>query len=48
LEFQASAKLQALRILQKKPEDLARLSPEEAYKTKVRLDALIEIAENGI
>jgi uncharacterized protein len=48
LEMQASAKLQALRLLHKKTEDLVRLPPEEIYKTKLSLDALLEIAENGV
>ena len=48
LEVQASAKLQALRLLQQKPEDIAKLPSEEAYKLKVKLDTLLEIAENGV
>lgn len=48
LEVQASAKLQSLRLLQKSPEELTQLSPDDAYQMKLRLDALLEMAETGI
>jgi radical SAM protein with 4Fe4S-binding SPASM domain len=48
LETQASAKLQAMRLLQQKPENLAKLPPQEAQRIRIRIDALLDIAENGI
>lgn len=48
LELQASAKLQALRLLQQRPDDFANLSPEETYMTKLRIDQLLNIAEHGV
>lgn len=48
LEVRASAKLQALRLLQQTPEDIANLSPDAAYRAKLRLDGILELAANGI
>jgi radical SAM protein with 4Fe4S-binding SPASM domain len=48
LEVLASAKLQALRFLQKQASDLTALPPEEALTTKERLDAILELAATGL
>jgi radical SAM protein with 4Fe4S-binding SPASM domain len=48
LEVQASAKLHALRLLKRKPEEILNLSPDEAYKTKFLIDVLLDMVENGI
>jgi radical SAM protein with 4Fe4S-binding SPASM domain len=47
-EVLASAKLQALRLLQKQPQDLIELSPDEAYQAKRRLDAILTLASEGV
>jgi radical SAM protein with 4Fe4S-binding SPASM domain len=44
LEVLASAKLQALRLLQQQPENLAQLSFEEVHRNKCRLDAILDFA----
>jgi uncharacterized protein len=48
LEVQASAKLQALRLLQQQPEDFTKLPLEEAYRIKCRLDSILDLAANGV
>ena len=48
LEVLASARLQALRLLQRQPEELVNLSSDELYQTKLRLDAILDFAEHGI
>lgn len=48
LELQASAKLQALKLLQQTPKEIIKLTTEQIYITKLRLDELLAIAENGI
>ena len=48
LEVLASAKLQALRLMQQQPEDLAQLPLEEAYRVKHRLDAILSFVSSGI
>lgn len=48
LEMQASAKLQALRLLKQQPADLSSLPPDEAYKLKCRIDGILEMAAEGI
>lgn len=44
LEAQASAKLQALRLLQQSPKELAYLPPKEAYQMKLKLDGILKLA----
>jgi uncharacterized protein len=48
LEVQSAARLQAQRFLQKQPQDLAKLPPEEAYRAKLQLDAILDLAVNGV
>jgi len=48
LEAQASAKLQALRMLQQPPAEVASLSTEDAYALKCRIDGILEFASEGI
>lgn len=48
LEVQASAKLQALRLLQRTPSDLANLSPKKAHIAKFQLDTILDLATNGL
>jgi len=48
LEVLASAKLQALKLMQQQPEDLAQLPLEEAYKVKQQLDAILSLVSSGI
>lgn len=49
LEAQASAKLQALRLLQKTPAEIAaNLSKDEVYQLKCRIDSILEFASEGI
>jgi radical SAM protein with 4Fe4S-binding SPASM domain len=48
LEAQASAKLQALRLLQQYPPKIGSLSTEEAYKLKCRIDSILEFATEGL
>jgi uncharacterized protein len=47
LEAMASAKLAALRLLQKTPEDLAQLSQEDLYRMRRQVDALLEFSQSG-
>jgi hypothetical protein len=48
LEVLASAKLQALKLLQQQPKDLIQLPMEESRKARRRLDAILEVAAVGI
>lgn len=48
LETKASAKLQALRLIQNPPTDLSCQSTEEIYKLKNRIDSILEFASEGI
>jgi radical SAM protein with 4Fe4S-binding SPASM domain len=47
LEVLASAKLEALKLLQQSPKEITQLPPEKAYAAKRRLEAVLEFASAG-
>lgn len=48
LEVLASAKLEALKLLQQSPQQIAQLPPDEAYAIKHRLEAVLEFTSAGV